>query len=106
MRIEPTVIRQIKQQTLRYFGHIMRENGIERTVLEGKMKCTRAKGSPRLAWIDNIIEWTGLTHSESVRKSGDCELWRNPTSKQTKLDDYEYAEHVLLKLYVINEPRL
>jgi hypothetical protein len=72
--LEATVIRL----KLRYFGHVIRTKGsLERDIMLGQVEGYRRQGRPRLCWIDNIKEITGLrleTLKETVkdRKNGAC----------------------------------
>ena len=66
-----SLIQTIKQRKLAYFGHISRRDGLQRSLLEGKINGKRGRGRPKMNWIDNIKEWTGLTYYECVRISGD-----------------------------------
>ena len=76
----------IKQRKLAYFGHIIRRDGLQRSLLEGKINGKRGRGRPKMKWIDNIKEWTGLTYYECVRRSGDRELWRSMTAQLLQAD--------------------
>jgi len=35
------------------------------------------RGRPRMAWMDNINTWTGLTVEESIRMTEDRDKWRS-----------------------------
>jgi len=45
----------------RYFGHVMRaKRSLERDIMLGQAKGHRKQGKPRMRWLDNIKEATGL----------------------------------------------
>ena len=46
---------------LRYFGHVMRAEGsLERDIMLAQVAGYRRQGKPRMRWLDNIKEATGL----------------------------------------------
>ena len=51
----------IKQRKLKYAGHILRHDSIQKTLLEGKINGKPGRGRPRHTWFNNIKEWTSLT---------------------------------------------
>jgi len=44
--------------------------------MQGTMPGARRRGRLRMAWIDNIKSWTGLSVEESVRMTEDRDKWR------------------------------
>jgi len=62
-----------KARKLAYYGHTMRKLGscLEKEVMQGTMPGARRRGSPRMAWMDNINTWTGLPVEESIRMTED-----------------------------------
>ena len=63
----------VKARKLAYYGHTMRKQGscLEKEIMQGTMNCTRRRGRPRTAWVDNIKTWTGLSVKESIRMTED-----------------------------------
>ena len=61
-----SLIVTIKKRKLQYFGHLIRQNGIQRLLLEGTIEGKRGHGRPRMMWMDNIKDWTGLKYGECV----------------------------------------
>ena len=54
------LLRTVKKRKLKWFGHVTRSNGLEKTILQGTVPGKRGRGRPRRQWGDNIREWTGL----------------------------------------------
>jgi len=52
--------------------------------MQGTMPGARRRGRPRMAWIDNIKLWTGLSVEEAIRMTEDRDKWRK----------YEYVHGV------------
>ena len=53
------VFEQITSRKLRLFGHAMRHDGLEKTVIQGKLEGMRGRGRRRIAWPSDIEEWVG-----------------------------------------------
>ena len=53
----------VKNQKLRWFGHISRSSGLAKTILQGTVKGKRRRGEE-----DNINEWTGMDFASSTRQ--------------------------------------
>ena len=66
----------VKARRLAYYGHTMRKQGREKEIMQGTMPGARRRGRPRMAWMDNIKTWTGLSVEESVRMTEDRDRWR------------------------------
>ena len=50
----------VKKRKLEWYGHIMRSNGLAKTILQGTTRGGRKRGRQRTRWDDNIREWTGM----------------------------------------------
>ena len=66
----------VKARRLAYYGHTMRKQGRQKEIMQGTMPGARRRGRPRMAWMDNIKTWTGLSVEESVRMTEDRDRWR------------------------------
>ena len=77
-----SLIVTIKKRKLQYFGHLIRQNGIQRLLLEGKRGC----GRPRMMWVDNIKDWVGLKYGEYVQRAKDQIEWRSMTANLLRVD--------------------
>ena len=58
MKIKRLLIDSIRKRKAKYFGHMVRQNGLQRLLLEGKINGKRGKGRPRIIWATNIKDWT------------------------------------------------
>ena len=63
------ILRFIKAQRLRWFGHISRmdENRMPKIVFKEKLHSRRKKGRPRIRWEDEV--------RDDLRRMG-CRAWR------------------------------
>jgi hypothetical protein len=48
--------RKFLSRNIKYFGHIKRHSGLERTITEGMVAGRRGRGRPRRRWIQDIKE--------------------------------------------------
>ncbi|GFR95730.1 endonuclease-reverse transcriptase, partial [Elysia marginata] len=63
---ERQLLKNIKQLKLKYFGHVVRHNNLEKLCLEGAVEGRRGRGRPRRRWTQDISDWLGF--SELVTK--------------------------------------
>ena len=77
----------IKTRKLKYFGHVMRKKGecLEKELMQGTTHGERARGRPRMTWIENIKKWTGLNMSELMRTAEERIIWRKTVHGAAKL---------------------
>ena len=48
-----------------------------KTILEGMVDGKRSRGRPEKSWMNNIIEWTGMTVVEFITTARDREAWKH-----------------------------
>ena len=44
-----------------------KEETLEKDIIQGIMPGRRARGRPRMVWVDNIKAWIGLSLTETLR---------------------------------------
>ena len=67
---------EIDEQKLRYFGHIMRSDGLEKAIMVGMGDGKRKRGRPRLRWMDGVQELTGLGLGQLKEEVRQRDSWR------------------------------
>ena len=60
----------IRQRQLRFVGHVVRKNGIEKLVLEGKVAGQRQRGRRRLNFMGGLASAVGCSAVEVIRRTG------------------------------------
>ena len=45
---------------MRFFGHIVRKNSMEKRLIQGKLEGKRRRGRPANTWFQDFKEWTKL----------------------------------------------
>jgi len=68
----------ILKQKLTYFGHVMKGNGLEKSIMldMGGRGRARGRSRPRRQWLDEMVETTGLSIWEAQEATLDCCGWR------------------------------
>ena len=69
-----------KKRKCPYFGHIIRGDGVQRLLMEGRINDRRGRGRPRTMWTDNIKKWTKTSYNDCIRVAQDRERWRSMTA--------------------------
>lgn len=72
-RLLPTIQRQI----LKFFGHLVRRDGIEKLVIQGKVDGKRERGRSPNRYIDQIKKLTNMPLGDLMHAAEDREEWRN-----------------------------
>ena len=79
MKTKRSLLNTIKKGKCQYFGHIIRGNGVQRLLMEGRLNGRRGQGRPRTMWTDNMKEWTKISYNDCIRVAHDRERLRSMT---------------------------
>jgi len=55
----------VKTRKLRWYRHVIRSNGLYKTILQGTVLGKRKRDRQKKKWTDNITEWTKKTFAET-----------------------------------------
>ena len=66
----------LRSSILLHCWYYVRLFRLEKEIMQRKMPGARRLGRPRMAWMDNMKTWTGLSVEESVRMTEDRDKWR------------------------------
>ena len=76
------LLNYIKKQKLSYFGHIVRHDGLEKSVLEAYIPGKRRRGRPRLKWDRTVKEVFGSMEN-ATRTAQDRHLFHAAVREAT-----------------------
>ena len=77
---------QVVKRKLTYFGHMSRKNNLNLTksIVQGKPCGKKGQGRPRMAYMDNVRQWTGLSAHAAFQAALNREGWRKVTRKAVR----------------------
>jgi len=60
---------------------VIRRDGIEKDIIQGKVEGKRSRGRPPIRYIDQIKNLTQISMSENIRNTENREFWRNISNR-------------------------
>ena len=69
---------------LQYFGHLMRTDSLEKTLMLGKIEGRRRRGQQRMRWLDGIPDLMDMILSTLWELVMDREVWHAAIHGVTK----------------------
>jgi len=59
----------IRRRQLEFLGHVMRKEGMEDLILNGKIQGTRSRGRPRQTYMESLCNWMENQFPEEEMKN-------------------------------------
>ena len=88
IEIYDKLLTQVKKRKLRWFGHVSRASGLQKTILQGTVKGQRKRGRQKKRWVDNIKEWTGMDFDSTTRAAKNRTRWKGILVTPTTFPGY------------------
>ena len=66
----------VKRRKLTFFGHTIRHNSLNKTIVQGTLEGQRRRGRPRKSWLSNILEWTEMELTDVLTAAQGRDEWR------------------------------
>ena len=77
-KAEREIISNIQQRQMRFLGHILRRDGLEKLVVEGKLDGRKSRGRPRRSYIQNLKNCTTCESKGGfIQAAQHRNQWRN-----------------------------
>ena len=73
---DESLLQSMLRARLRFFGHVMRSNGLEKEMMLACGEGCRKQGRPRKRWMDTIHETTGMNLADLRDATVDRVKWR------------------------------
>ena len=71
------LLNKIRKRQGKFFGHIMRQESLEKLVTTGKINGKRGQGKQRIKMLDSLTTWLGKDKgNETIRATEDRTEWR------------------------------
>ena len=77
LRTKPMLMKQMRKRKMKHFGHIIRHNSLEKTIIHnGSLQGREAEGDgPARTWERYIEEWARANIGEAIRMAEWRDLW-------------------------------
>jgi len=72
--VERDLMSMLRNRKKKWIGHVLREDGLLKEAIEGRMEGSKPRGRPRLGMLDDLIT---LSYVDMKRKTEDREGWRS-----------------------------
>ena len=77
LRCKQTLLKRIREQQCKFFGHHMRKYQLEHLITTAKLDGKRSRGRMRESYLDGMARWVGVERNVNVlRKVRDRDEWR------------------------------
>ena len=73
--------KSMAERKMRFFGHIVRKNGMKNRLMQGKMEGMPRRDRPATTWFQDLKEWTKLDIVAASQLANDRERWRQIITK-------------------------
>jgi hypothetical protein len=83
IQIRDRFLSKIQRGIIKVFGHIIRQDGLEKLVMQGKVDGKRKRGRSLNRYIDQVDGLTGMSIYKLARQVEDREAWKLIANRDT-----------------------
>ena len=86
LNIKRELFGQVVKRKLTYYCRLSRKRDLNLTkcIVQSKPEGKRGQGRPRMAYIDNVRQWTGLSAHAAFQAALDRDGWREVTRRAVR----------------------
>jgi len=68
--------KEMMKRKMKFFGHAMRHESFEKSIIQGAVEARRRRGRPQREWMEDIKTWTGLDGAAACTVAQDRRRWQ------------------------------
>ena len=86
LKVKRELFGNIVRRKLSFFGHQIRSKNsrLVSNITQGKIEGKRGRGRPKICYMDNMKQWTGMSMSDAIHACYDREGWRKIVMKAAR----------------------
>ncbi|KAG1692298.1 DNA repair protein complementing XP-G cells [Nymphon striatum] len=82
------IMKNIKRRKMQYCGHIIRAEGLQSSIMLGRLEGKRSRGRPRKRWLDDVTKWGRFTKVSSLVTTAKNRVkWKSVVHATLQMED-------------------
>ena len=78
------LLKSIRKRQMKFFGHVMRREGLEHLAVTGKIEGKKGRGRPRVGYVKALSTWANVEAKELIKTAKNRVEWRAMTANALK----------------------
>lgn len=101
IQLNERLLSSIQRRMLKFFGHVLRRDGMEKLTIQGKVEGKRSRGRSPVRYIDHIKNLTHMSVAEIMTTAEDREAWWRLTISTSWASRCSASNNNLREIYVL-----